>query len=270
MEISQQQFEDSLNKPAFLGTLFQIDQFDVSMIFNPLFVNGEFQGILLIVSDLTLIKKKEKELIEKSTVIKEIHHRVKNNLQTITSLLRLQMRRTNLKIAEKVFTESINRILSIALIHEALSKQDLEVINIKQTSYNILQMILSNMVDPNKDIRGEVSGDDIYLTATIASSLSLCITELIQNAVEHAFVNLTEGNIRISVEENNNEIIIIVKDNGIGVTTAKIENESSLGMQIVKTIIQQNLKGEFSLEGQRYGTIALIRFPKPDIKGVVR
>lgn len=268
LEISQPQFESFLNKPAFLGTLLQIKQFDVSMVFNPLFMEEKFIGVLLIISDLTLIKKKEKELIEKSTVIKEIHHRVKNNLQTITSLLRLQMRRTNLKLAEKVFTESINRILSIALIHEALSKQDLEVINIKQTSFNILQMILSNMVDPNKKIHGEVSGDDIYLTATTASSISLCITELIQNAVEHAFVNITEGNIRISVEQNKEDIMIMVKDNGVGVSTAKIQNESSLGMQIVNTIIQHNLKGEFSVEGQRYGTVACIRFPKSNIQGV--
>ncbi|MEL7566294.1 MAG: sensor histidine kinase [Dehalobacterium sp.] len=263
LEISQKQFQS-----AFLGTLLPIKQFEVSMVFNPLFMEGKFVGVLLIVSDLTPIKKKEKELIEKSTVIKEIHHRVKNNLQTITSLLRLQMRRINSKLAEKVFTESINRILSIALIHEALSKQDLEVINIKQTSFNILQMILSNMVDPNKKIHGEVSGDDIYLTATTASSVSLCITELIQNAVEHAFVNLAEGNIRISVEQNKEDIMIKVKDNGIGVSMAKIENESSLGMKIVNTIIQQNLKGEFSVEGQRYGTIACIRFPKSNIEGV--
>lgn len=268
-EVSQPQFERFLSQPAFLGTLLQMKQFDVSVVVNPLFWGEKLLGILLIVSDLTLIKKKEKELIEKSTVIKEIHHRVKNNLQTITSLLRLQMRRTNLKLAEKVFTESINRILSIALIHEALSKQDLEVINIKQTSYNILQMILSNMVDPDKTITGEVSGEDIYLTATAASSISLCITELIQNAVEHAFVNRPEGNIRVSVEQTEEHIMIMVKDNGIGASAGKIQSESSLGMQIVNTIIQHNLKGEFSLEGQRYGTVACIRFPKSNI-GEVR
>ncbi|ATW25333.1 sensor histidine kinase [Candidatus Formimonas warabiya] len=262
----QEQEETFLSRPAFFGTYVQIKQFDVSIVLNPIIFGNELLGFLLIVSDLTLIKKKEKELMEKSTVIKEIHHRVKNNLQTITSLLRLQMRRTNLKLVETVFTESINRILSIALIHEALSKQDLEVVNIKQTSFNILQMILSNMVDPSKKINGEISGDDIYLSATAASSVSLCITELIQNAVEHAFANRTDGNIRVAVEQTQEHIIISVKDNGVGISPAKIQNESSLGMQIVNTIIQHKLKGDFSIEGQRYGTVACIRFPKSNIE----
>lgn len=266
LDVSDQQYERLLTRQAFWGISLQIKQFDISIIFNPVFLGGNFIGVLLIVSDLTLIKKKEKELIEKSTVIKEIHHRVKNNLQTITSLLSLQMRRTNLKLVEKVFTESINRILSIALIHEALSKQDLEVVNIKQTSFNILQMILSNMVDPTKMINGEISGDDIYLSATTASSISLCITELIQNAVEHAFVNRTEGNIRVSVEQTKEHVNITVKDNGIGVPPTKIRSEGSLGMQIVNTIIQHKLKGEFSIEGQRYGTVACIRFPKTNLE----
>jgi len=265
--LNKERFERIINQPVFFGRYLQIKQFDVSIVFNPVVIKGRFLGAFLIISDFSLVKKKEKELIEKSTVIKEIHHRVKNNLQTITSLLRLQMRRTNLKLVEKVFTESINRILSIALIHEALSKQDLEVINIKQTSYNILQTILSNMVDPNKTINGEIYGDDVYLSATIASSVSLCITELVQNAIEHAFTNRLEGNIRIAVQEELEEVIIKVKDNGVGVTQARLQNESSLGMKIVNTIIEHNLRGSFSIEGHRYGTVACIRFPKSDMEG---
>jgi len=266
--INEQKYEDFVSRRAFFSTFLHIDQFYISILVNPVVAAGEFFGAMVLISDLSLVKQKERELIAKSTVIKEIHHRVKNNLQTITSLLRLQMRRTNLKVVDKVFTESINRILSIALIHEALSKQDIETINIKQTSYNILQMILSNMVDNTQRINGEIYGDDVYLSATVASHVSLCITELVQNAVEHGFVNRLDGNIRISVEKTKDEIIIMVKDNGVGISSANIQQGGSLGMELVNTIIQDNLKGSFIIEGHRYGTTACIRFPQPDLEVV--
>lgn len=259
--ITHQVFRDFLYKPAFMSIYLQIGPFDISIVVNPLFIKGEFAGAFIILSDLTLIKKKERELIKKSAVIKEIHHRVKNNLQTITSLLRLQKRRTNSEKVEKALNESINRILSIALIHEALSHQELEIINIKQTVYRILEMILANMVPPNKTINGEILGQDVYLNALQASNLSLCITELIQNAVEHAFSNQIEGIIRVSVEQNGDEVHITVEDNGAGISSGGFKNVRSLGMQIVDTITQNNLNGRFSIKGSRAGTVARIEFP---------
>lgn len=259
--ITYQVFTDFLLEPAFMSNNMQIGHFDVSIIMNPLFTKGNFDGALIILSDLTLIKKKERELIKKSTVIKEIHHRVKNNLQTITSLLRLQMRRTNSEKVEKAFNESINRILSIALIHEALSHQELEIINIKQTVYKLLEMILANMVAPNKTINGEIRGEDVYLNALQASKLSLCVTELVQNAVEHAFKNQTEGLIRITVEKTGDEVRITVQDNGVGVSPKGFEDVRSLGMKIVDTITQNDLNGKFYIDGSRAGTVACIVFP---------
>ncbi len=260
--------EDILNHAAFFCAHFQISQFDLFFAFFPFYQEEQFLGGALILSDLSLIKKKEKELMEKSTVNKEIHHRVKNNLQTITSLLRLQMRRTNPKNVEKVFNESINRILSIALIHEALSKQDLEIINIKQTIYSIVEMILTNMVDPHKTVRGEINGDDVYLSAAMASSVSLCITELIQNVVEHAFTNRKDGVIKITITEKNEEVLIAVEDNGVGISPLKIQSEISLGLEIVKTITKDKLRGEFRIDGSSKGTMAMISFPKSTLKGV--
>lgn len=180
------------------------------------------------------------------------------------------MRRTNSKIAEKILNQSINRILSIALIHETLSKQNFEVVNIKQTSYNILQTILSNMVDPSQKITGEISGIEVFLPATVASNVSLCITELIQNAVEHAFTTRSEGNIRVTVGREQDEVIITVEDNGIGISTDKVRNGGQLGTQILDSIIRSKLKGEFSLESYRYGTKACMRFPSSHHEEVER
>lgn len=258
---SQKDIAIYISQPAFLALYLSIEQFDIILIINPLFAEQKLVGALVILSDRSSVKRIEKELMEKRTVIKEIHHRVKNNLQTITSLLRLQMRRTNSKVVEKILNQSINRILSIALIHEALSKQNFEVVNIKQTSYNILQTVLSNMVDPNQNITGEISGTEVFLPATVASNVSLCITELIQNALEHAFISRSEGNIRVTVRRESNEVFITVEDNGIGISSNKVQNGGQLGTKIVENIIQRNLKGGFSLESNRYGTKACVRFP---------
>ncbi|TGE35049.1 sensor histidine kinase [Desulfosporosinus fructosivorans] len=259
---SREDIAKYITQPAFLALNLSIQQFDIILIVNPLFAGDKFVGALVVLSDISSVKRIEKELMEKHTVIKEIHHRVKNNLQTIISLLRLQMRRTNSKVVEKILNRSINRILSIALIHEALSKQNFEVVNIKQTSYNILQTILSNMVDPSQNITGEISGTEVFLPATVASNVSLCITELIQNAVEHAFIARSEGSIRVAVGREQDEVFITVEDNGIGIS-AKAQNGGQLGTQIVDSIIQRKLKGRFSLESYRYGTKACLRFPSP-------
>jgi two-component sensor histidine kinase len=260
LNITNGNYKSFIFQPVFLSSYLQIDNFDISLIINPLISRNKFLGALVIISDMSFLKKKEKELIEKSSVIKEIHHRVKNNLQTIISLLQMQKRRTNSKLVEKVLNESINRILSIALIHEALSIQELEYINIKKTIYSILEMILSNMVDPRKPISGEIKGDNVYLSAKQASGISLCVTELIQNAVEHAFHSKSDGKISISVEQDGREVNITVKDNGTGIVTSRIEKDDSLGMKIVNTITKHNLKGEFSLKGSSCGTEASIRF----------
>ncbi len=264
--ITNENYKTFIFQPVFLCRYLQIEKFDLSLIINPLISRNKFLGAFIIISDMSFVKKKEKELIEKSSVIKEIHHRVKNNLQTIISLLQMQKRRTNSKLVEKVLNESINRILSIALIHEALSIQELEYINIKKTIYSILEMILSNMVDPRKPISGEINGDNVYLSAKQASGISLCVTELIQNAVEHAFHNRSDGKISISVKQNNKEVTITVKDNGVGIVPAKIEQEDSLGMKIVNTITKHNLKGRFSLEGGSCGTTACIRFSRQNLE----
>lgn len=243
----------------------QMVGFDVFVMLVPLLTIDGMAGCMVILSDISMQKQSEKELIEKSTVIREIHHRVKNNLQTITSLLRLQIRRSNQRLIEKSFNESINRILSIALIHEALSRQDIETINIKQTSYNILQTILNNMVEPDKIIHGSVSGEDIFLPSDTASSISLCITELVQNAVEHAFNGRPDGNIRIDMVYENDDIVIKVEDNGTGI---KSQAEGSLGMEIVRTTVGRKLQGSFDLESHRYGTAAIIRCSRKVAEGL--
>ena len=233
--------------------------FELLVINIPIITKNEFIGYFVILADNTFNNKRLKELNNKTAVIKEIHHRVKNNLQTISSLLSMQMRRINNKIVEKAFTESINRINSIALVHEELSKVGIEKVDIKTTIASILETLLRTMAPPDKDIKGKIEGSSIYMDSNIASSLSLCVSELIQNSLEHAFKFRNKGTIRINIKESDAMVTISIEDDGIGFPNKK--NKSSLGLDIVEMITNETLKGTFSINGHINGTQIIIKFP---------
>lgn len=252
--------EEIIEELICTGMDFEINGFQFFIIFFPLFIGNEHRGMLVSISDVSIIKNMLKEVINKSTVIKEVHHRVKNNLQTVASLLRLQTRRSNSFMVEKAFVESINRISSIALVYEALSKEGTNVVNMKDCIKNIMSMILTNMVEPNKVIKGEIRGKDIYLSSSQASNVSLCITELLQNAMKHAFILRKKGNIIVTLDQVNREVIIMIEDDGVGLSGKKTKG-NSLGLKIIQMITTETLKGNFKLESHTYGSIAEIRFP---------
>jgi len=228
----------------------------------PLVVHGRPERIILIVSDVTEVRKKEKELLVKSAVIQEIHHRVKNNLQTIASLLRLQARRSGSQLVKDALAESINRILSIAVVHEFLSQQDSESINIREVTKNILDLVIQNMLEPGFNIQTVLNGKDILLPSEQAVSVALVINELVANAVEHGFKGRQEGSITVDMLEREQGYYIEVRDDGIGLPTDfSITSTRSLGLQIVQTLVKDDLGGELSIIS-RFGTTAAITMPK--------
>lgn len=241
-----------------------LKQYDITGIIIPVFADKETaQGLLCILSDSTLIHQKDKELVSKSAMILEIHHRVKNNLQTIASLLRLQMRSVKSRTVENAFMESINRITSIAIIHEELSKAGLNEIDLKETIKSIMEMILENMVVRTKYITGTISGDNVQISTSKASVLALCITEMVQNSVKHAFSYRGKGSIHVTIEEKGGVVTIICEDDGVGYNPQK--NKSSLGMDIIRMLTEETLKGQFYIEGHTYGTISKIMIPSQNI-----
>jgi two-component sensor histidine kinase len=252
--------EDIALRKYCAGIDVEIEDFQFFLIAFPIYQGESHIGMMVSIVEISMIKNMFKEVICKSTIIKEVHHRVKNNLQTIASLLRLQKRRTNSSVVGKAFIESINRISSIALVYEALSQEDKNVVDMKGCIQNILSMIIGNMVEPNKSVKGEIRGQDIYLNGNQASNVSLCITELVQNALEHAFVFRKNGNIIVTLKQVNNEIIITVEDDGVGLSGKKTKS-ASLGLDIINMITKESLKGSFKLESHTYGTVGEIRFP---------
>jgi Signal transduction histidine kinase len=228
----------------------------------PIVRGGQTLRTMLIVADITEIKKKEKELLVKSAVIQEIHHRVKNNLQTIASLLRLQARRTKSAEVKAALRESVNRILSISVVHEFLSQQDAEFIDVAEVAKNILDLVIESMLEPDFNVQTVFNGQKMVLPSDQAISLALAINELIQNSIEHGFTGRREGVIGVDIVTLKDTYQIDIWDNGIGLPPDFGQHESnSLGLQIIRTLVEHDLGGTFRLSS-RNGTRASIIVPR--------
>ncbi len=218
--------------------------------------------VILLVHDSTEIRRQEQELRVKTAMIQEVHHRVKNNLQTIAALLRLQARRMRDEEARLAIGEAISRILSVAVIHEFLSHQDSRVINIKDVSNRILTQMRQGVLGPDKHIRLELSGPPIYLPARQATACALVINELLQNAVEHGFKERNVGRVCLTLQDEGDTVVVRVRDDGRGLPDDfSIETADSLGLQIVQTLVQEDLKGTIEMRDGD-GAEAIVTFPK--------
>jgi two-component sensor histidine kinase len=217
-------------------------------------------GALIAIQDITEEVRKEQELKIKSAMIREIHHRVKNNLQTIASLLRLQARRSSPEVADSL-RQSINRIRSVAVVHEFLSQDNASVINIHEVCFRILTEVTQGILDPEKNISLTLEGHNYYLATQQATSCALIVNELLQNAVEHGYANRDEGTIQLTLRDTSESMFIEIRDDGEGLPPGfDLRHDSSLGLRIVDTLVRDDLKGQFKLLNGG-GVTALISFP---------
>ena len=223
---------------------------------------GEIEGAIVAIHDVTEERQKEQELKIKSTMIKEIHHRVKNNLQTVAALLRLQSRRTDSAAVEEILRQTISRILSIAFVHEFLSLDASNVIDVKEILQRIIGEASRSALDPEKRIRFLLEGATIYLPAQQATSCALIVNELLQNAVEHGYNTKSEGTIAVSLADCGSEMRVEVVDDGEGLgPDFDLVQNGSLGLHIVQTLVREDLKGRFELTNG-LGVRAVVTFPK--------
>jgi two-component sensor histidine kinase len=221
-------------------------------------------GAIVAIQDITEETRKEQELKIKSAMIQEIHHRVKNNLQTIAALLRLQARRTDSEDVSALLQESINRILSVAVVHEFLSKDETSAINIHEVCNRILGEVTRGTLDPAKRIALKLEGKKLFmLPAQQATSCALIINELLQNSVEHAYADRPDGSITVRLEETPDSMLIEIRDDGRGLPEGFDLNRGGLGLQIVRTLVQEDLKGDISIEND-CGVRTLISFPRTE------
>jgi len=220
-------------------------------------------GVLLTISDVTEARQQEAQLKIKTVMLQEIQHRVKNSLQTIVALLRLQARRASNEEAREIIEESINRILSVALVHDFLVHPDTRVVNIRALADRILNQTVRGVMDPRKRIRLDIQGQDVYLPAEQATPCALVINELIQNSLEHGYDRRGSGTITLNLTSTDTEIILEIRDDGQGLPAGfDLNQNSSLGLKIVQSLVEDGLNGRFELRSED-GVAAIVTFPKP-------
>jgi two-component system, sensor histidine kinase PdtaS len=222
----------------------------------------EPEGVVVFVQDITDEVRKEQELRIKSAMIQEVHHRVKNNLQTIAYLLRMQASRTSSRMAQETLRQTVSRVLSMAVVHEFLSRGDTTDIQMRDVCNRIVGQVAVGIIDPRKKVRIDVEGKSFSLPAQQATSCALALNELLQNAVEHGFEGRDEGSIDVRLSENDDCMVIEIADDGVGLPKDfDLASTSSLGLQIVQTLVRDDLRGQLELRNGR-GVTARISFPK--------
>lgn len=213
----------------------------------------------VIIRDITWRHEQEQNLILKSVAVRELHHRIKNNLQTIAALLRMQVRRAEHEETRQVLEDSINRIQSIAATHMLLSQNGEDRVGLR----DVLNIVRSNadqtFLRSDLKLNTELLGDDILVDSDIANSVALAANELIQNSMKYAFRDRTEGKITIIIEKGKIYSRLIVKDNGRGYDTGKDKAEG-LGLNIVRTLVEDKLKGNLLINSDEHGTTASFDF----------
>jgi two-component sensor histidine kinase len=203
------------------------------------------------------------KLLVKSAVIQEMHHRIKNNLQQIVSLVRLEMHYSSYTRVEDALNDTLNRILAISSVHELLSRDDLDSVSIKKVAESILHGTQQSVVPSNKTIHTNVEGDDFVLPLNKATSVALLLNELIQNAVEHGFKTLDEGSIRIWLRDEGDQFRVTVANDGEPLPEGFApRTTASLGLSIVETLVRGDLTGTFTLENGTDGITATVVFPR--------
>jgi two-component sensor histidine kinase len=225
-------------------------------------------NVLFTIHDATEERRSERERKVQAAMLQEVHHRVKNNLQTVAALLRMQIRRCKTVEARSALSDSVGRILSIAVVHEYLSRAEHQAINIREVTQRIIQEIRQGVLSPDKQIRVTlVDGNNLYLPARQATACALVINELLQNSIEHGYENRSEGQIEVRLEDFGDQIEIVVADDGDGLPDDfSLEQTASLGLRIVQTLAQDDLHGVFKIE-QVSGAQATVRFPKQAREG---
>jgi two-component sensor histidine kinase len=222
-------------------------------------------NLLQTLANQTALAIENAGLVVKSAMVREMHHRVKNNLQTIAMLLRLQIRDGREVSGREVLTETINRILSIAAVHEILAAEGLRQVAVRAMLERVVQTVTQTMAPPGFALEARIEGDDFSLPSQQATSLALVVNELLQNAMEHAFPGRGAGRVVITLSEGRDAIRVEVRDDGVGLPDDFSPARSAdLGLQIVRTLVQEDLKGRLSLT-TAHGARAVITMPRPQV-----
>jgi two-component sensor histidine kinase/ABC-type multidrug transport system ATPase subunit len=219
--------------------------------------------LLMTFATQVAIAVENSRLLGRSTLLKETHHRIKNNLQSIISMLVLQLHSESQKSLDVIIWQIIDRIKTIANVHEILSKdeQGIGLINFQ----NLIKLIVTNFHEKDSQSRIEIVIDteDLYISYRSATSLGLVVNELLANCFEHAFPD-GAGKVILQLHHDENQVFLQVIDNGVGFEKEHLQSMGTLGLSLVKTLVNRDLRGTLDIMSQM-GTRIIIVFPKKQI-----
>ncbi|MDF5756496.1 PAS domain-containing sensor histidine kinase [Spongiactinospora sp. TRM90649] len=229
----------------------------------PLIVGGGRIGALVLIRDVTELRRRERELMTKDATIREIHHRVKNNLQTVAALLRLQARRLQVREGREALEEAVRRVGSIAIVHETLSHAPEEFVDFDDIADRVIAMT-GEVSSPEAQVVPRREGSFGVLPAAIATPLAMVLTELLQNAMQHGFAQRS-GKLSVVVTREAERLDVLVLDDGAGLPADfDLETSTSLGLQIVRTLVVGELSGRLRVEPRAGGgTEVSLTLPLP-------
>ncbi len=269
---------------------------DVTVLLHciPLMADDVVTGCLVLLRDVTDVRRLDRLLLSKDAAIREVHHRVKNNLQTISALLRLQARRLPRGEGRVALFEAERRVRSIAIVHEILSREPSDQVPFDEIVTSLIRMAEDSVVQ-GMGLTFEVTGELGEVPADVATPLAVVLAELLQNAVEHAFTHAggeyepehgdpsalgdhgpvagtqPPGRIRVHLVNDLSSLTLEVIDNGSGLPEGfDIEATQSLGLSIVRDLVRSQMDGTITMRNRRdqvpgtRGTIVAIRLPVQD------
>jgi two-component sensor histidine kinase len=233
---------------------------DVSVLFRviPLLDGGSSAGALVLLRDVSDLRRRDRLLTSLDATIREIHHRVKNNLQTISSLLQLQGRRLEIPEAKAALEESVRRVRSIALVHETLSRETGDDVPFNEIVRPLVRMVEESLVSPDRPVRVTVTGDAGMLPADVATPLAVVLTELLQNAVDHGYPE-SGGDVVVDLDNDGTRLRVVVTDEGAGLPEGfRLEDATGLGLSIVRSLVVSQLSGSITMRPGNPGTVVAI------------
>ena len=237
---------------------------------SPLIDAGRVTGAVLLLRDVSELRRRDRLLLSKDATIREIHHRVKNNLQTISSLLRLQGRRLSTDEARSAIDESVRRISSIALVHDTLAREPGEDVPFMEVLRPLVRMVEESLSSPDREVGFSVHGDPGILPATIATPMAVVLNELLQNTMDHAFPPAPDGSreaghVCVEVANDGRQLDCRVIDDGAGLPDGfSLDSSPGLGLSIVRALVTSDLAGAIEMAAPvdgGPGTVVELRVP---------
>jgi len=233
---------------------------------HPLVQGGRSTGVLALTRDVSELRSRDRLLVSKDATIREIHHRVKNNLQTIQSLLQLQARRLGSGEAKDAVAQSARRIGSIAIVHETLATDATDEVDFDTVVRRVVRMVEEGFASPERPVHVRVDGELGDLHGETAMPLAVAMVELVQNAVDHALPGRTTS-VQIDLIGDRRDLIVRVSDDGSGLPDGfSLDRDSGLGLAIVRQFVVADLGGTITMGPARtqdpVGTLVEIRIPR--------